>query len=31
VEPGGAEQPLVVAAHGHRPGSGGPGPAATRR
>ena len=25
------EQSLVVAAHGHRPGSGGPGPAASRR
>jgi hypothetical protein len=31
VEPGGVEQPLVVAAHGHRPGPGGPGPPASRR
>ena len=31
IEPGGTEQSLVVAAHGHRPGSGGPGPAASRQ
>jgi hypothetical protein len=30
-EPGGAEQPIVVAAHGHRPGPSSPGPAASRR